>query len=149
MRKAAMIMSLSLASAGCATFPSFPIIKQEKKVMNYVAPEVSLADSEKIAADMARFLANQLPPARTTIGLSGSSSMFNEMLVNELAWRGFGISEGGSGDDEQVVQLRYFVTILDTGIVVRMRYNAHVAGRFYQRGTPLLGGVYVVRGLDK
>lgn len=151
MRKSALIMSLSLASTGCATFPSFQMpsflaIKQSGRIMDYVSPEVSLEESKKITADMAVFLADQLPPARTTIDLVPATNRFHEMLATELAWRGFGVS---AGVEEDVVQLRYFVTILDAGIVVRMKYQDRMAGRFYQRGNRLIGGVYAVREAGK
>jgi hypothetical protein len=151
MKKTAMIMSLSLASAGCATFPSFPIIKQfnvvkREKTMNYVAPEINPDEAGRIAKDMAKFLAMQLPPAKTTLEIDSSGTSFHDILSTELVWRGFGVVEN---PEDGAVKLRYFVTPLDTGIVVRMKYDQHVAGRFYQRGTPLMGGAYVVRGADK
>lgn len=151
MRKSALIMGLSLASTGCATLPSFQMppflaIKQSSRVMDYVSPEVSLEESRKITSDMALFLADQLPPARTTIDLVPATSQFHEMLATELAWRGFGVSAGMA---EDTIQLRYLVTILDSGIVVRMKYQDRMAGRFYRRGNQLMGGVYAVREAGK
>lgn len=152
MRKSALIMGLSLASTGCATLSSFQMppflaIKQSSRVMDYVSPEVSLDESRKITSDMALFLADQLPPARTTIDLVPATSQFHEMLASELAWRGFGVSYGS--EEEDAVRLRYFVTLLDTGIVIRMKYRDRMAGRFYRRGNQLMGGVYAVREAGK
>lgn len=147
MRKLALIVGLSLASTGCATFPSLPIIKQSSRTVNYVSPEVSIVESKRITADMAGFLSDQLPPARTTIDLVPATSRFHEMLATELAWRGFGVAEGS--EEAGAVQLRYFVTTLDTGIVIRMKYKDQMAGRFYQRGAVLMGGAYAVRETGK
>lgn len=144
MKKVAVMVCLSLTS-GCATFPQ--VFKQTAARTNYVAPEVNRDEAEKIARDMARFLSVQLPPAKTTIELDPSSTSFHDILFNELVWRGFGVVEHAEDD---AVQLRYFVTILDAGIVVRMKYSQQVAGRFYNRKAgQLLANAYVVREVTK
>lgn len=141
MKKTAL--AICLLTSGCATFPA---LKQSKPSASYVSPEISLAESEEIARDMARFLSAQLPPAKTTIELDSSMSMFHEILFNELVWRGFGVIEHAP-EDGDAVALRYFVTTLDTGIVIRMKYDRQVAGRFYNRvGNRLsFGNAYAVR----
>lgn len=141
MKKTAL--AICLLTSGCATFPA---LKQGKPSGSYVAPEISQSESEEIARDMARFLAVRLSPAKTTIELDSSMSMFHEILFNELAWRGFGVIEHTS-EDGDAVALRYFVTTLDTGIVIRMKYDRQVAGRFYNRvGNRLsFGNAYAVR----
>lgn len=144
MKKVALMVCLSLTS-GCATFPQ--VFKQTSARSNYVAPEVNRDESEKIARDMARFLAGQLPPAKITLEIDPSGTSFHDILFNELVWRGFGVVEHADAD---AIQLRYFVTILDTGIVVRMKYNQQVAGRFYNRKAgQLLANAYVVREVTK
>lgn len=139
MKKTAI--AICLLTSGCATFPA---LKQSKPSASYVSPEISLSESEEIARDMARFLSVRLPPAKTTIELDSSVSMFHHFLFNELVWRGFGVVEHA---EDGVVPLRYFVTTLDTGIVIRMKYDRQVAGRFYNRvGNRLsFGNAYAVR----
>lgn len=149
MKRAALIACMSLA-AGCTTFPQ--VFKQTAARSSYVAPEVSHAEYEKIARDMARFLSAQLPPAKTTIELDPSGTSFHDIFFNELVWRGFGVVESKPEDGENTVPLRYFVTILDTGIVVRMKYSQQVAGRFYNRtgaGQLSFASAYAVREATK
>lgn len=143
MNKIALMVCASLAS-GCSTFP---MLKQNANspIASYVAPEISLSDSEKIAKDMAAFLSMQLPPAKTTIAVSPAPTLFHEMLFDELAWRGFGVVEYA---EEDAVSLRYFLTPLDQGVLVRMRFNDSAASWFYSRTSNALsiGSAFAVRG---
>lgn len=140
MKKVALMVCLSFTS-GCATFPQ--VFKQASIRSNYVAPEISHAEAEKIAKDMARFLAMQLPPAKTTLELDHSGSPFHDTLFTELVWRGFGVVEN---PEDEAVRLGYFVTSLDKGILVRMKYGQHVAGRFYNRNAgQIFANAYAVR----
>lgn len=144
MKKIAFAVCISFTS-GCASLPQ--IFKHSYARSNYVAPEVNHVEAGKIARDMAKFLAAQLPPARTTIEIDPAGTSFHDILFTELVWRGFGVVEHPEDDS---VRLRYFVTTLDTGIVVRMRYNDQVAGRFYNRSRgQLFANVYVVREAGK
>lgn len=149
MKKVALLACMSLAS-GCTTFPQ--VFKQTSARSSYVAPEVSHAESEKIARDMARFLSAQLPPAKTTIELGQAGTSFHDILFTELVWKGFGVVESKPEDGKETVSLRYFVTPLDTGIAVRMKYNQQVAGRFYNRtgaGQLSFASAYAVREATK
>ena len=147
MKKVAMMVCLSFTS-GCASFPQVSqVFNRPAARSNYIAPEISLGDTGRIARDMAKFLAVQLPPAKTTIELDPSGESFHDILSTELIWRGFGVVEH---PEEDAVRVRYFVTSLDTGIVVRMKYNEQVAGRFYSRKAgQLFANTYVVRGVTK
>lgn len=140
------VIAAAIALSGCAAFPQF---KQAEKhaLLSYVAPEVTMMEAEAVALDMARFLALQLPAARTTIELDPAHSMFHELLVDELLAKGFGVIESGAETDSDPVHVRYFVTVLDNGIVVRMRYQGKMAGRYFSRGDSGLSfaSAYAVR----
>lgn len=117
-----------LSIAGCASFPGF-----KEPSASYVAPEVNSFEAEDVARDMAGFLAEQMPAAKTTIALEPSKALLHEILSAELKQRGFGVIDGDAKPDEQAVAVRYFVTILDGGVLVRMMYRKHLAGRYYAR----------------
>jgi hypothetical protein len=55
------------------------------------------------------------------------------MLLDQLARKGFGIVESMPQTGQQEVQLRYLVTRLDRGLLVRLRYQDKEASRFYDR----------------
>lgn len=122
-----IMVAILLSIAGCASFPEF-----NKPSSSYVAPEINSFEAEDVARDMAGFLAEQMPAAKTTIALEPSKALLHEILSNELKERGFGVT-GGVKPDQQVVSVRYFVTVLDGGVLVRMKYSKHLAGRYYAR----------------
>ncbi|HEU4854371.1 MAG TPA: hypothetical protein VFS89_03685 [Nitrosospira sp.] len=143
MKKIILIVCFSMLS-GCAALTAL----QEKTATSYVAAEISEVEAAAVAKDMVNFLSGQFPAAKTTISLESSKSVFHEMLSDELAANGFGVVETKT---EGAVPLRYFVTLLDGGVLVRMSYSGQVAGRYYPRssGNLLFNTQYAVRGVVK
>lgn len=131
---------------GCATY---------RDSMSYIEPQLSNEDIQFIVNDMVSFLADPLPPARTTlivdlpIVISDSSNSeqstiessqynenLNDELVNALRERGYGvvIADAETGkSDIQGTPLRYLASQLDNGVVLRLQYPGHIASRFYKR----------------
>jgi|SRR5687768_210081 len=128
------------ALAGCATFPGLNMKSQN---ISYVAQEINPDEMEDVAIDMAEFLAMQLPAAKTTIELEQSKTVFHEMLHDELKDKGFAVTE--TGQDQDAVPVRYVVTSLDNGVLLRVKYRGHVVSRFYSRkdGQLFAGGIAV------
>lgn len=144
MRELALIACLALA--GCDTLAEFTT--KSSVVGSYVEPAVTGAEAETVANDMARFLADQFPYAKTTIRLDPLKTQFRGLLIDELARRGFGIVESPVPGS---VLVRYAVTYLPGGVVARMRFNGKEASRFYAitgKGLSLRNN-YAVRGVSK
>lgn len=91
---------------------------------------ITPADSTAISQDMAEYLASQLPPAKTTIGMDVLKNPLHLKLSDALALRGFGVTTVNA---DGAVWIRYYVTDLDRGLLVRLRYGNTVASRFYDR----------------
>lgn len=64
--------------------------------MSYVAPEITSADAQLLAAASVGYLADPLPPARTTLVLDPPNSAKHDALtvamLNALRARGYGVS---------------------------------------------------------
>lgn len=118
---------------GCAHLEALTQKKQAKPPSYvYVTQEISDDDEEMVGEDMARFLAEQYPAAKTTLFIEPSESVFNEALVDGLTKKGFGIlpirpTQGPA------IPVAYFVTNLGNGILVRLRYAGKISSRYYGR----------------
>lgn len=128
MKNIILMISAFLAS-GCTLLPHL-----NQSNTSYVAAEINNGEIEEVGIDMAKFLASQLPAAKTTLSLEPSKTLFQQVLMGELAELGFGITTT-QNPEQQAVPLSYFVTTLDGGILVRMKYGDRVAGRYYSRTT--------------
>lgn len=118
------ILLMCLMTGGCATLTNF----QNKVNSSYVGA-ISTADAGEVTKDMAQFLADQLPPAKTTIELEPIKSPLHDMLLEQLTGKGFGVV----AQPEGAIALRYAVTQLDAGVLVRMKFQGKEASRFYDR----------------
>jgi hypothetical protein len=130
MRKTILALCVS-SMFGCAHFEA---LKQKpQQSISYVYHEISEDDSEVVGEDMAKVLASQLPAAKTTLYIEQSNTYLRAVLVDELAAKGFGILEM-KPDQGPAISLQYFVTPLDSGVLVRMRYQDKISSRYYGRG---------------
>lgn len=132
MKMTVLAMCIAMSLTGCAQLEALRN-RNASAPVSYVA-ELNEADSEKIGKDMTKFLAEQLPAAKTTVYVEPSNTIVRAVLVDEMAEKGFGILEM-KPDQGPAVVLQYFVTTLSNGILVRMRYGDAVASRFYGRQT--------------
>ncbi len=147
-RISAIVMCLSMT--GCATFANLVGQNAPKTATSSYVEAISLSDADIVARDMADFLSNQFASAKTTIELEPMNNEFHARLLAHLKSRGFGIVE--TGPELGATGLRYAVTQLDEGIILRMKYQGKEASQFYPRrqgGTLALNNVYTVREAAK
>lgn len=137
MKRIALCILLGSALAGCTTV---------RPTMSYVAPEVTASDAAKLAADAAHWLATPLPPANTTIVLDPPAStaqqgdVMTPAMVEQLRATGYGVvqvprQQAKAAPPPEGVPVRYLVSPLSTGVLMRLQYQGIEAARFYPRST--------------
>jgi type IV secretion system protein TrbH len=139
-------LAAALLLSACVTRPG----------MSYVAPTVTASDAQTLARDTVDYLADPLPPARTTLVLDPPAAKDHDALtaamLPALRARGYGVTlidpqtgkVGGAG-----VPLRYLASPLDSGVLLRLQYQGIEASRYYPRGSNgqlLPGAPFTVRG---
>lgn len=122
---------------------------------SYVGPVDTQADAQMLASDMADFVAGQLPAASSTVVLdptpSGQASNdLTPAFVAALRDRGFAVADSRQGDASGAHHVRYLVTRLGNGDLVRVTIDggAAEASRFFVRnavGNLQAGGPFTVR----
>lgn len=130
MKRSILAVCVALSMTSCAHIEA--LLVEKSPSASYVAKEISEPDSEVIGKDMAKFLASQLPAAKTTIYIEPSDSVVHSVLVDDLVEMGFGILEIRPTQGPAVA-LQYSVTPLGNGVLVRMRYSDRVSSRYYGR----------------
>lgn len=146
MKRTVSAICIVMSLVGCAQLEA---LKNRNTPTSFVA-ELNEADSKKIGKDMAAILANQFPVAKTTVYVEPSNTIVRAVLVDEMTAKGFGILDVRP-DKGPAVVLKYFVTHLSNGILVRMRYGDVVASRYYGRQVDgnLFAGKIAVREATK
>lgn len=142
MRRLALILLLSLA--GCAAL---------RPGASYVAPGISATDAKVLASDAVDYLAGALPAARTTVVLDAApSDVLRPALIADLRATGFGVRPLDQSTQEarqsEGVPVRYVVSQLEGGVVMRLHYRGTEAARFYRRGNDgalSISGPFTVR----
>lgn len=152
MRKHLAIFAILAASAlsGCASLPS--------SSMSYVSSKITApSDASVMAYDAANYLTTALPPAKTTLVLdppqATQGNFLTPTLEAALRSKGYAVSElsknpSPSTQPPKGVQLRYLVSPLDTGVLLRLQYEGIEAARFYPRakdGALTVGAPFTVR----
>lgn len=128
-----------------------------RPTMSFVAPELTASDAQVLAADSLAYLADPLPPARTTIildpPLNGQHDALSGPFELSFRSRGYGVlvvdpKTGVAAG--QGTPLRYLASPLESGVVLRLQFQGNEATRFYPRssGGKLLsnGAPFTVRG---
>lgn len=141
------MMILALVLTACAT---------TRPTMSYVAGGLSPADAMVLANDVTAHLADPLPPAKSSLVLdppaSHTADVLTPVLLTKLRSAGYGVIEADprtgakSGEGTPV---RYLVSPLDNGVVLRLQYLGVEATRFYPRsagGALVAAGPFTVRG---
>lgn len=127
---------------GCATLTH--VTSQQS---NYIGM-VSHADAEMVTKDMAGFLAEQLPPAKTTFSLDPMEDYFHYTLLENLGEQGFGVVVHAPEEEHEAIALRYAVSPVESGVVVRMKFQGKEVSGFYGRasnGGLSFNNIYAVR----
>ena len=125
------IPCLAALLSGCAFGPNG----------SYVAPLQQPADANVLASGIAGFVAMRLPAASSTLVLDATpsdqaSNSLTPALAAALRRRGFAIAEDGQPVPADAHRLRYLVTPLDNGDLVRLTLDGAVEGsRFFVRNT--------------
>ncbi len=120
------VFALSLLLSACATI---------RPGMSYVTPGLSLSksDATTLATDTVQHLSGTFPPAKNTLVLDTpqGDNVVTPLLLAQLRSAGFGVIEAERGLG---VRIRYLVSPLDKGVVLRLQYLTVEAARFYPRG---------------
>jgi hypothetical protein len=134
-RGAIWAVSASIGLAGCATLPNAS--------MSYVSAKITApSDASVMADDAANYLTGPLPPAKTTLVLdppqTAQGNVMTPALEAALRSKGYAVTElsrkpSPSARSPQGVKLRYLVTPLDAGVLLRLQYAGVEAARFYPR----------------
>ena len=115
--------------AACATAPGG----------SYVAELQQPADAEALANGMAEFVAARLPAAASALALDPTPSgqagnAVTPALAAALRRHGFAIAESRQPSPAGAHHLRYLVTPLDAGVLVRLTIDQSTEGaRFFAR----------------
>jgi hypothetical protein len=122
------VIALSLLLSACAT-------TRPGTGMSYVTPGLSLSksDAATLANDTVQHLSGAFPPAKNTLVLDTpkGDDALTPLLMAQLRSAGFGVIEAERGIG---VRIRYLVSPLDKGVVLRLQYLTVEAARFYPRG---------------
>lgn len=140
-------LAAALLLSACAT---------SRPTMSYVEPSVTATDSITLSREAVAYLADALPPARTTLVLDPPAAKDQDhltaALLPALRARGYGVTLADSEDrptGRAGVALRYLASPLDGGVLMRLQYQGTEASRYYPRGTNgllLPGAPFTVRG---
>jgi len=138
-----IILMCFFALSGCASLQA-KFNSMATKGESYVAPDISQEDANIVAQDMAEYLSENFPAAKTTIDVGASKGPLQSTLVEQLTLEGFGVVEKKSDNS---ILLRYKVSPLYKGVLVRMAYQGIEASRFYSRDSAggLSAGGYAVK----
>lgn len=142
--KSLSLMLILLSITGCASFKA-KLAEFESRRLNgansanspissFIGQEITEADAKELAQDMAAFLGKQLPPAKTTLEIQPAGNVFYPLFREQLTMRGFGVVEIRPGMEKRGVFLRYRITQLHPGILVRMDFDGKAPSRYYDRG---------------
>lgn len=128
-RRLALSCALAALASGCALGPN----------SSYVAPLRQAADAQILADGTATFIAMQLPAASTTVVLDPTPSdqarnAFTPALAAALRRQGFAIADPAQPIPMSAHYVRYLVTPLDNGDLVRLTLDDTTeASRFFAR----------------
>ncbi len=144
MKKTILAAAIMMQFGGCAVLQEF----QRGQDSSYVEAGISTYETEKIAVDLSVFLSRQFPPAKTILAFKPELTLFQEILLDELSRKGYGIATGEAPAD--AIPIKYYVTVLGNGILVRVKYQGQVASRYHARTeNGLSSGSVAIRGALK
>jgi hypothetical protein len=121
---------------------------------SYVGELAAPDDAQILTAGMVEFVATQLPAGSTTIALDPTpadqaSNAVTPAFTAALRRRGFAIADNGQVATPATHHLRYWVTPLDNGDLLRLSIDGRTeASRFFVRNSRSglqAGGPFMVR----
>jgi len=125
---------------------------------SYVGPLTAPADAAVLASGITEFMASRLPPASTTLALDPlasdqASNALTPALTAALRKRGFATVEAGNVAPPGARRLRYWVTPMQAGNLVRLAIDggAIEGSRFFVRnsiGGLQAGGPFTVKTVE-
>lgn len=140
-------LAAALLLSACAT---------SRPTMSYVEPSLNANDALTLSREAVAYLADALPPAKTTLVLDPPAAKDHDALtaamLPALRARGYGVTlvDPKTGNAAgQGIPLRYVASPFDTGVLMRLQYQGAEASRYYPRGSNgllLPGGPFTVRG---
>jgi type IV secretion system protein TrbH len=125
------LLCIAASMGGCAVGPD----------TSYVTSLQQPADAETLADGMAAFVAMRFPAASSTVALdptpsSQAGNAVTPALAAALRHLGFGVAEEAGTAPAGAHRLRYLVTALDGGDLVRLTLDDSAEGsRFFMRNT--------------
>lgn len=141
---------LALLVSACAT---------TRPTMSYVAPELAPSEATVLASDTASHLATPLPPAKSTVVLdppaNRSADVLTPVLLSALRAAGYGVIEADRQTGPKSAEgtpVRYLVSPLENGVLLRLQYLGTEATRFYTRtadGGVVASGPFIVREAEQ
>lgn len=123
------------------TAPAFLAACAMNRGGSYVGRIGKPGDAQVLASSMAAFVASRLPAASTNLVLDPTPSgqagnLVTLALVADLRDRGFAIADGRQGGAGGVHHIRYLVTPLESGDLMRVSIDGNArASRFFVRNT--------------
>ena len=120
---------------------------------SYVGPLQQPGDAEALAGAMAEFVADRLPAASSTVAFDPTprdqaGNTVTVALTSALRRRGFAVDEGGQPVAGGAHRLRYLVSPMDGGALLRLTIDENTRGsRFFVRdaaGQLRFGGPYTI-----
>jgi hypothetical protein len=108
---------------------------------SYVGELSAPGDAQILAAGMTEFVSTQLPAGSSTIALDPTpadqaGNALTPAFATALRRRGFAIADNGQAATPAAHHLRYWVTPLDNGDLVRLSIDDRTeASRFFVRNT--------------
>jgi hypothetical protein len=143
-RRAALSLLAAASLVSCAIGPD----------SSYVGELAAPGDTQILAAGMVEFVASQLPAGSTTITLDPTpadqaSNVLTPAFTAALRRRGFAVADDGQALVPAAHHVRYWVTPLDSGDLVRLSIDGRTeASRFFIRNSRSglqAGGPFMVR----
>lgn len=128
MRTSLFLLGVALALAGCQT--------TDDGLTPSVTPAVvSPPAASAIAGDMASRLAEQVPPAATTVRLKSDTSEFAIAFEAALKGWGYAVVSDTTAKDAKAIELAYSIQGMDGQILAQVSTPSIALGRAYAAST--------------
>jgi len=128
----ALYVGTVLALAGCQS--------TDRSAVSYVAVNMPPPVAAQLASDTVGYLSDNLPPARTTVvvqpGITGlARDNVSDAMIAALRQKGYGVivSDITKPNTGQGTPIRFLVSRIENGVLLRMQYPGREVTRYYVR----------------